>query len=137
MTEDGAWPACQHSRHPPTLHADAAVTNGIHTAMNEVKRTAPQPRFSPPHGDSQLGELPARHHPMLSVGDRRNRGVRRRPAATRRAAFAVILTVNARLAGSGLHQRWSMAESDARVARRLSRLRNVKETPARRYRLWL
>jgi hypothetical protein len=60
------------------------MANGVDTAMEEVERTAPQPRLDPSPGDFQLGELETRHDPMLPPGYLRDRRIETG------AAFALI-----------------------------------------------
>jgi hypothetical protein len=54
-----------------------------------------------------------------------------------RRAFTTHIVVNARFVDPDRKHATTLDDRNAHVARRIGRFCNVKETPARRYRLWL
>jgi hypothetical protein len=53
------------------------MANGIDTAMNLMQPSATQPAFNPTRTQSELEQLPPRHHPMLPLRQLRDRSIHR------------------------------------------------------------
>jgi hypothetical protein len=103
------------------MHSEPAVPDRVHPAMNRVERPSAQPHFDRAPANPTLSELPARHDPMLALGERRDDSVHpQRIALT--AAFAVYVTVNAAVSAGGSGHAVTLTEWNARVARRTRRI---------------
>jgi len=104
------------------------VTDGIDAPLNAAKLSASNPILNRPPSNIHLQKLPATDNAVLSLSQLPDAVVNR----TRRR-FSMHDMGNRRFVDHAPMFAWR----DARMVRRLSRKRNGKEAPIRRYRLWL
>jgi hypothetical protein len=73
MTENGTFTSGKHCRHPPSPATDPTSAEDVYAAEELVQQPSLDPavdRFLP---HPQLQQLTPRHHPVLSLGETRDR----------------------------------------------------------------
>jgi hypothetical protein len=69
--EDGARADGDHRRQPSPVRGEDGVAHRIHAAVKGVKAAALPPHPDRTRPEADAGERPARHHPVLAAGERR------------------------------------------------------------------
>jgi hypothetical protein len=128
MTQNRARTASEHCSHPSRLEAEQRVPGGIDTRVNQVERPSLKSTSNRPPTNARPKQLSPPHNPMLPLSQRRNR-----PVHATRLASGPYEVLDARF----VFHAPMVDGRDARVVREMSRKCDVKEAPARRYRLWL
>jgi hypothetical protein len=91
----------EHRRHPPPLHGELGMTDGVDPLMQTMQGAPPQPTFDPSPPNAQAKQLRPGHDPVLPGSDLRNRPIdvlARFPRLTR-PAFSVSEMGNAGFVG--------------------------------------
>lgn len=110
MTQDPPVPGSEDSGHPDAALGELSMADGVDATVNAMEPAGPDAVVDRAPAEAEPGELPRFDEPVLALGDRRDRLVRRRGRRCSRYAMHNVGRVGGRAIAA------SLAGRSARVA---------------------